>query len=909
MSALLTPSNTRPMPLQALASIGGPPNSSILGQPELAVGLSSTTPSPTWTNRTYIGDCWAEWASYWSAQSLQDSNPSTSRSTIVDTIVSTLAKASTYYLTTSEPLTTSVSMETYYQTGAEENHNAFATFTYMYTETITLGGEDSIPVSTAPTVYSTITRVTTRQIESLVTPQPRTPTCTLSSIVPQCQSQWQQWIAAGAPRTRRPACSQASVDAEQCGTAVSAYYAGVPVHGDEGVPAWVTNGTSTFWPTTMTFAPQCTLGCQRCAITGNNVKLLYWQPSTAHVLNYSISTGILPVGSTNATSASTVVFDGTTLTSPTVYISYDTLYASNSCHGVGGTFKNTIIPVRTEDLSSLAYQPLANWAIGPGQWGNQQLSYKYINRPFNFTDLAEPVPDSVYNQLPWCQRELRGWTNAGFNASKFTCTPRDASYAPLIAVPTEVRNLDPAWASCTAWYGGLFDPPEALHGVPVAATPTTPAPVKTPSASAGSAVTDDLPSPTTGNLRSTVEVQQSTSGLQQSVAGAQQSTVAVSATPNAVDGVNTDLSTSPTASRDSSLLIDPASSSDEPTVNQATVFSLEPANSMSAAGQQSSRSTTIADPAIPSPAGVASLVASIMGASRLSASQSTSDPQNALSVLTAALTSISDVSELPTVVLPPSSWDTGFDALSSSPLTAGGFGLDPTASVSDPALMDPAQTEATPQRETMTQSVQKFTEGQSKTVTGIGVLLPSQDHGVGPQTTLPALQLTTTNDPTSTTPITGEQTDSGSQRAPAPTLREQTTAESSDGLATDNLATTGQSRSSTLPAVASGASYIPYMPDASSSASSGEPKKITSLKSLRREVVNVAFLMMEKSGAASASLGTRPLRRFADFHVHEEPINNFRNDRASPSLENHFAQTIRITTCSARFTSATLAVT
>ncbi|KAK3068237.1 hypothetical protein LTR53_014358 [Teratosphaeriaceae sp. CCFEE 6253] len=822
MSVLLIPSNTQATPVQPLASIGGPPDSSVAGQSNLLVGLSSATPSPTWTNRTYTGDCWAEWASYWSAQSLQDSNPSTSRSAVVDTIVSTFAKASTYYLTTSEPLTTSVSTEKYHQTGAEENHSAFATFTDKFTETITLGGETSVPVSTAPTIYSTLIRTTTMQIESLVTPQFNTPTCTLSSIVPQCQSQWQQWIAAGAPRTRRPACLQASVDAEQCGTAVSAYYAGVPVHGDEGVPAWVTNGTSTFWPTTTTFAPQCTLGCQRCAITGNNVKLLYWQPSTAHVLNYSISTGKLPVGSTNATSASTVVFDGTTLTSPTVYISYDMLYASNSCHGVGGTFKNTIIPVRTEDLSSLAYQPLANWAIGPGQWGNQQLSYKYINRPFNFTDLAEPVPDSVYNQLPWCQRELRGWTNAGFNASKFTCTPKDASYAPLIAVPTEVRNLDPAWASCTAWYGGLFDPPEALHGVPVAAAPTTPAPGKAPSASAGSTVTDGLPLPTTGPLHLTVEVPQSTAGLQQTVAGAKQSTVAVSTNPNAVDGVDTGPSIPPTATPDSSLMIDPASSSDEPIVNQATAFPLEPANSISAAGQQSSRSTTTADPAILSPASVASLVASIMDASRPSASQSTQDPQNALSVLTAALTSIPVVSELPIVVFPPSSQDTGTDSLSSSSLTAGGFGLDSTASVSDPAFVDPAQTEATPQGETMTQSAQSFTEGQPKTVTGIGALFPSQDHGVGPQTSLLALRPTTTYDPTSTTPTAGEQTDSGSQRVPAPTLREQTTAEPSDGLTSNNMATTGQSRSSALPAIASGASYIRYTPDASSSASSGE---------------------------------------------------------------------------------------
>ncbi|KAK0259924.1 hypothetical protein LTS16_022094 [Friedmanniomyces endolithicus] len=474
---------TRPGPVFDVSG-----SSSGLGRP------SGTVPS-LWSNTTYTTDCWAQWTDYWGNLA-----PSMSAIPTTQTLTSTFVSDFTYYHTTSIPLTTSATTETYYETGSEANHDAFATFTYEETQTVTLGGESLTPVSTLPVIYSTLTKVTTRQIDEYLALQSSSPRCILPSRVPLCQSEWSEWLAAGAVATRRPACSQASIDPEQCSTAISAFYASVPVHGNEGIPAWMTNGTSSFWPTTMSFAPSCTLGCQQCAITGNNVRLLYWSASTAHAATRSTnSTAHSERSVANGTAIHTAIFDGTTLTSPTIYISYDTLYASNSCHGIGRTIKNTIVPVASSDLSSLAYQPLANWAIGPGQWGNGELSYKYISRSFNLTDLIEPIPDSIFNQLPFCQRELRGWKAAGFNESRFTCSPRDAPYAPLIAIPTEVRGIDPAWASCTAWYGGLFDPPVALQGAAVVATATMPVAVQTTLASAGSTPSASLPAQTAGS--------------------------------------------------------------------------------------------------------------------------------------------------------------------------------------------------------------------------------------------------------------------------------------------------------------------------------------------------------------------------------------------------------------------------
>ncbi|TKA72198.1 hypothetical protein B0A55_06963 [Friedmanniomyces simplex] len=347
------------------------------------------------------------------------------------------------------------------------------------------------------------------------------------------------------------------------------------------------------------------------------------------------------------------MFDGTALTSPTLYISYDTLYASNSCHGIGRTIKNTIVPVASNHLSSLAYQPLANWAIGPGQWGNGELSYKYISRPFNLTDLVEPIPDSIFNQLPFCQRELRGWKSAGFNESGFTCSPRDAPYAPLIAIPTEVRDLDPAWASCTAWYGGLFDPPVALQGVAAAATPTVPAAVQTTPASARSTLSAGFPAETGGAYQPATSFQNADP----------------TGTPILTSESMPTAGAAPHGSQTGEFVA--STSMIEAGLDPATVQLSNSASFTDSNAELSS--TTAADPAGSVAPGVAGVVASIIGASKgidddtsatnlaesASRSQTTT---NALSVLLAAATTTLAASELPVVVLPsPAVQVTGYD--------------------------------------------------------------------------------------------------------------------------------------------------------------------------------------------------------------------------------------------------------
>lgn len=125
--------------------------------------------------------------------------------------------------------------------------------------------------------------------------------------------------------------------------------------------------------------------------------------------------------------------------------------------------------------------------------------FYFTTVPFDLNDLVEPIPESVYNKMPRCQESSYAWNLQGMAAQglNFSCADL-GPYAPVIAVPTGVQNLDPEWKSCTAFYGGLYDPPKALQQAQTAAGITTPiaAPSPTTAASPGSTVTDSGPTKT-----------------------------------------------------------------------------------------------------------------------------------------------------------------------------------------------------------------------------------------------------------------------------------------------------------------------------------------------------------------------------------------------------------------------------
>ncbi|KJX92260.1 hypothetical protein TI39_contig5881g00004 [Zymoseptoria brevis] len=230
-------------------------------------------------------------------------------------------------------------------------------------------------------------------------------------------------------------------------------------------PGYLPNGS---WPTHSSLAPSCTLGCAGCAITGNSVELLFWPEQTAAPTANGTGWQNNTASPTTSDRGPVTAVVGTyTFTSPTVYISYDTLYAANSCGPIGDVYNNTILPLaNTNHLSSLMLT-----AQNPGLFG--PVYTYYYSASFNLSDLVEPVPQSVYNQAPACQSQSYKNCKVGGGPCGFVCAT-DKPYAPIIAVPIELTDLHPEWKSCTPWYGGLYGPPIALTQAPTADVITPP---------------------------------------------------------------------------------------------------------------------------------------------------------------------------------------------------------------------------------------------------------------------------------------------------------------------------------------------------------------------------------------------------------------------------------------------------
>jgi hypothetical protein len=137
-----------------------------------------------------------------------------------------------------------------------------------------------------------------------------------------------------------------------------------------------------------------------------------------------------------------------------VYISFDKLWAKDSCRNIGGTYENTIVAItKTEDMSSL--------------WGMADLRRgQPMSASFNFSDLYhEPTPDEIYDRQPRCWRSTLAAKGGRYRPipANFTGCARTEPYEPIIKIPMEVRALDSAWGDCNGGIEGVYDPPSEYY--------------------------------------------------------------------------------------------------------------------------------------------------------------------------------------------------------------------------------------------------------------------------------------------------------------------------------------------------------------------------------------------------------------------------------------------------------------
>ncbi|KAI7201069.1 hypothetical protein KC316_g1260 [Hortaea werneckii] len=233
---------------------------------------------------------------------------------------------------------------------------------------------------------------------------------------------------------------------------------------------------------------QCSFSkdCKKCTISGGTVQLLYFPVSrtsaspsgprtgsgrmaAATNAGWNRTTPTTTLGPTalvtkGSEGPETAVYENTTLTSPSVYISFHTAYANNECGSqVGQRYPGAILALDQTDLSSVfgLYGTVYSTISDP--LFPVAVTTPYLRAgPFDLADLNWPIPPEVY------RNQLR------FVMGRDTFSVVFDDYSPILAVPPQIRDMDPAWADCELDWEGLYDPPKALKPASTVAGVTTP---------------------------------------------------------------------------------------------------------------------------------------------------------------------------------------------------------------------------------------------------------------------------------------------------------------------------------------------------------------------------------------------------------------------------------------------------
>ncbi|KAK6400253.1 hypothetical protein LTR95_019328, partial [Oleoguttula sp. CCFEE 5521] len=192
-----------------------------------------------------------------------------------------------------------------------------------------------------------------------------------------------------------------------------------------------------------------------------------------------------------------IVSDGSTYYKDQAYISLESATAQDSCGPVGGSYTGRVIGLPSSDVYSVC------------GWTGEATLLGY-----DFADLQSTVPPAAYNCQPLCglhdidKHGLGGYqhqddqnviwdiVNGQFFGSDYAYKAPcglivDEWYKPILAVPPQIRQLDPAWANCALDLDGLYDPPKPLTAATTVAGPAS-GPTPEP-ASPGNSKTSEQP--------------------------------------------------------------------------------------------------------------------------------------------------------------------------------------------------------------------------------------------------------------------------------------------------------------------------------------------------------------------------------------------------------------------------------
>ncbi|KAI9663196.1 MAG: hypothetical protein M1821_008244 [Bathelium mastoideum] len=313
-----------------------------------------------------------------------------------------------------------------------------------------------------------------------------------------------------------PAEPDCTVGSSVCASLYSSYRSSLGIAPTAPIPyIWPipTNSPYCYDPESLTAHSTFNYSTLPCDITGNNVQLFYWAPPATGRIDTSVTVkpGIV-----------TTVYNNVTMTSPSIYLSFDTLQANilvtgheNQYIPVGKQYTNPpVVSINPSELSTLTKtisgKDMASVVDEIARGGPDYLSYvsalyleyfdggqnNYSAVPVNGADIAIPDPMAYYLGGGWGQNGPPG-CNTGFSQPECG-TIFDDAYSVQLAVPSEVRNIDPAWASCALPLFGVYDPPHVLVPATAAAAPTPSSIPSVQPPAPGSSILTSLPENTAG---------------------------------------------------------------------------------------------------------------------------------------------------------------------------------------------------------------------------------------------------------------------------------------------------------------------------------------------------------------------------------------------------------------------------
>ncbi|OAG02752.1 uncharacterized protein CC84DRAFT_1166565 [Paraphaeosphaeria sporulosa] len=225
--------------------------------------------------------------------------------------------------------------------------------------------------------------------------------------------------------------------------------------------------TQEYWTSTYTFpvdaADLVTVDapcCGQCTFADPTIQLYFWPTATA---DPTPSVTGLPENATAMVTGLPIVEgtyvddSGFTFTSPSIYLGFTSLTAHNWCGPVGSEIYNTTIAFDPTEISTMFPQVTrATCTItGTSRDGTEYTTtdYDVTTRTPSQLTVADVAQDcSTIDGYYWFANNP---SNAVGDAAGDPCHP-------VIALPTKVQELQPAWSDCLPIYGGFYDPPKTL---------------------------------------------------------------------------------------------------------------------------------------------------------------------------------------------------------------------------------------------------------------------------------------------------------------------------------------------------------------------------------------------------------------------------------------------------------------